>query len=99
MAYGACDACGCAHHECECADRGTEIKPKRRKPGIHLVPGDWMRVKAGHRLAGAAGSVKKIDRSVKPALLTIRQLNGHELRLPLGLFEFVGYAGTEPDVL
>lgn len=21
MAFGACDACGCAYHECECADR------------------------------------------------------------------------------
>lgn len=21
MAYGACDACGCAHEECECSER------------------------------------------------------------------------------
>lgn len=71
----------------------------RRVGGICLVPGDWVRVKKGHQLEGAAGAVKTVDRNNRPALVTLRQLNGQELRLPLGLLEFVGYRGEEPDVL
>lgn len=102
MAHGACDPCGNAYEECECKDQ--PVRGKRRKPKPKPVPvkmgfGDWVRVKRGHALAGAAGSVKHVDRSTHPALVRFRQLNGHELRLPLGMLEFVGYAGSEPDVL
>lgn len=29
MAYGACDDCGCAKHDCECADRAENQKVSR----------------------------------------------------------------------
>lgn len=101
MAYGACDTCGCAFHECECADRAKTEKKTGRVQVMHvrLIPGDWVRVKRGHRLEGAAGAVRSVNRGNKPALVTFRQLNGNELRIPLGLLEFVGYRGEEPDVL
>lgn len=100
MAHGACSACGCAFEEC--ARDGCPGTPKRqpKKPQPMLMTnGDWVRVKPGHTLAGAAGAVKHIDRTHTPALVRFRQLNGNELRLPLGLLEFVSYAGYEPDVL
>lgn len=104
MAYGACSFCGCAFEECvrdkECPGKLEPYKPPaKKKPGIHLSFGDWVRVRRGHRLEGAAGQVRSVDRITKPALVVFRQLNGNEIRLPLGLLEFVGYAGTEPDVL
>lgn len=71
----------------------------RRLGGVHLLPGDWVRVKKGHELEGASGVVKLVNHAARPALVTLRQLNGQELRLPLGLLEFVSYAGSEPDVL
>lgn len=107
MAYGACSSCGCSHEEClrdgECDRKPLPPAPRpggrKKTGGIHLIPGDWVRVRRGHRLEGAAGAVKIVNRKNQPALVTFRQLNGNELRLPLGLLEFVGYRGEEPDVL
>jgi len=109
MAHGACDHCGCAfeEHECDGTPVNTRLErarralanPQKEKPKTQLGRDDWVRVRKGHRLAGAAGQVKHVDRSVVPALVRVRQLNGNELRLPLGLFEFVSYSNVEPDVL
>lgn len=106
MAYGACGPCGCAFEENGCTPYscGLAVPTKSAKPAkpgkkIPMLPGDWVRVRRGHRLEGAAGHVRKVDRVANPALVVFRQLNGTEVRLPLGLIEFVGYSGTEPDVL
>lgn len=97
MAYGACSACGCSFEEC--SRDGCNRPPKRKTHGIRLIPGDWVRVRRGHKLEGAAGTVKTVDRRNQPTLVTLRQINGNEIRLPVGLLEFVGYRGEEPDVL
>lgn len=103
MAYGACDNCGCAFHECECPDRkaAPPAKKKRRVvSGIYMIRGDWVRVKKGHELAGAAGKVETVSRTKgKPTIVEIRQLNGNPLRLPREFWEFVGHGDSYPDVL
>jgi hypothetical protein len=107
MAHGACTVCGCALEECirdqNCpGEIGRFVRPAPRKDEIYKVrlsTGDWVRVRTGHALAGAAGVVVAVDRLAKPILVTLRQLNGQKIRIPLGLLEFVGYAGSEPDVL
>lgn len=102
MAYGACDACGCAIHECECAERAAPVtkKPRKTKPGIYMIRGDYVRVKSGHALAGAAGQVHCVTRAKgKPVLVEVRQLNGNPIRLPREMWEFVGHADSYPDVI
>jgi hypothetical protein len=98
--YGACPECGCAWEECEGEIvHSPRPTPPRAKQGVKFRRGDWVRVKSDHHLAGATGVVQNVDRSVVPALCTVRQLNGFELRLPLGHFRFVAYDLSDVDVL
>lgn len=71
----------------------------RRSGGVTFIPGDWVRVKEGHDLAGAAGVIVTVERNTQPVLVKFRQLNGTEIRIPLGRVEFVGFRGDAPDVL
>jgi len=56
-----------------------------------MLKDDWVRVKNGRYLDGAEGKVEKVQKTGLVTILTIRQLNGNEIRLPRSHFEFAAY--------
>jgi hypothetical protein len=105
MAEGACNFCGNADHECECADRA---RPRRRRrplapippsvpaAKIPVTPNDWVTIKTGKR-RGLIARVAGIDRT-KGSVTKVRLERGHR-KFTMNLSEVEFYSHTEPDVI
>ena len=81
MAHGACDSCGCAVEENNCAgvcgDPPVLRRPRRVvRRGRRVRVNDWVRI-TRTALAGAEGHVTAVD----GAAVLLRQLNGCVVRM------------------
>jgi hypothetical protein len=72
-------------------------KRSEEKQKVVMQKDDWVRVKNGRYLDGAEGKVVKTEKVGLITIVTVRQLNGNELRLPRSHFEFAAY--TKPNDL
>lgn len=71
---------------------GRSTTKKIKKSTVPMGKDDWVRVKLGE-LTGAEGKVVSLKKvSAKVTIVTIRQLNGNEIKLPRPHFEFAAYA-------
>ncbi len=93
--YGACDACGCAYHECECGpDRAVfdaarlrkaldaikAVETAKQKPRLRV--GMWVRINAGPMFS-CEGRVAHLGSK----LVEVQQLNGTALVVPRDVVE------------